>query len=109
MPQSFACMYAHVIFSTKNRGPAITADLQPRLYEYIGGILRNEKCALLAAGGVQDHVHLLISMGREVSIAELVQALKANSSRWIHETFTEHREFAWQSGYAVFSVSHSNL
>ena len=95
MPQSFACMYGHVIFSTKHRAPVLTADLQPRLYEYLGGILRNEKCALLAAGGMPDHVHLLVSLGRELSLAEMVRLMKANSSKWVHETFAAHQDFAW--------------
>lgn len=56
-----------------------------------------------------DHVHLLISLGRETSISELVRELKSNSSRWIHETFPNQRNFAWQSGYAAFSVSPSRL
>jgi putative transposase len=109
MPQSFGALYFHLVFSTKNRQPLIDDDLQARLYEYIGGILRAEKSVLLAAGGMPDHVHLLVSLSRELSIAETLRLVKANSSKWIHETFPDRQHFAWQAGYGAFSVSFSNL
>lgn len=107
MPQSLACLQVHFIFSTRNREPLITKALAPRLYSYIGGIVRDKKCVLLAAGGVADHIHLLISMSREVSASEIMRLVKANSSKWIHETFPDLRRFAWQTGYGAFSVSFS--
>jgi REP element-mobilizing transposase RayT len=109
MGQSLAAMYCHVIFSTKNREPYLTPELQPRLYAYLGGILQPQKSVLLAAGGIADHVHLLISLGRELAIADAVRLLKANSSGWIHDTFPDRQVFAWQVGYGAFSVSYSNL
>ena len=96
-------------FSTKSRVAAITAELQPRLFEYVGGILRAERCCLVAAGGVADHVHLLVSLSREISIAQTVRLIKSNSSRWIHDTFADQKDFAWQTGYGVFAVSFSHL
>src|SRR6516165_9997474 len=69
MPQSFACLHHHLIFSTKNCAPLITPGVQPRLFDYVGGILRSEGCALTAAGGMPDHVHLLVSLDRQVAIA----------------------------------------
>ncbi len=78
-----------------------------RLYGYIGGVLENKKATLICAGGVEDHIHLLTSLPSTVTIAEIVNAMKANSSRWIHETFPDQRDFAWQSGYGAFSVSKS--
>jgi len=109
MPQSFACLNCHIIFSTKNRTPLIAPELAPRLYDYFGGIMKGQACALLTAGGMPDHVHLLVSLSREVSMADAVRVLKANSSKWIHETVSNLRQFAWQNGYAAFSVSYSNL
>ena len=109
MPQSFAAVYVHVVFSTKNREPTIHSDWSERLFEYIGGIVRNRKCELLSAGGMPDHVHLLISLGRECSLADLLRDLKANSSRWVHDEFPGNQGFAWQSGYGAFSVSASKL
>jgi REP element-mobilizing transposase RayT len=109
MPQSLASLNFHLVFSTKNREPFIDGEIQPRLYEYLGGILRAEKSVLLAAGGMADHTHLLVSLSRDRSIAEILRIIKANSSKWIHGTFPDQRGFAWQTGYGAFSVSHSNL
>jgi REP element-mobilizing transposase RayT len=109
MPQSFASLTYHIIFSTKSRAPLLTGELVPRLYDYIGGILKPNDGILLAAGGMPDHVHLLTSLGRETSVAVAVRLIKANSSKWIHETFPEHRSFAWQTGYGAFTVSYSNM
>jgi REP element-mobilizing transposase RayT len=109
MPQSFACLHHHLIFSTRLREPTLDLNLLPRLYQYIGGILRGEGCALVAAGGTRDHVHLLASLSREVSVAEVLRRIKSHSSRWIHETEPRPRSFAWQAGYGAFAVSYSHL
>ncbi len=109
MPQSFACLHYHLIFSTKDRAALLTSECLPRLFAYIGGILRTADASLVAAGGMPDHIHLLVSLGRQVSIAEVLRLLKTNSSRWIHETYPDCRGFAWQSGYGAFSVSFSHL
>jgi REP element-mobilizing transposase RayT len=79
------------------------------LYAYVGGILRNEKGALVAAGGMPDHVHLLISLGRESSVSEVLRQIKGSSSKWIHERIPELRGFGWQDGYAAFAVSYSQI
>jgi putative transposase len=109
MPQSFASLHCHLIYSTKNRVPLITGDIQPRLYGYWGGICQEQGNRLIAAGGTANHVHLLVSLSRDASVAEVVRDLKANSSKWIHETFPASRDFAWQTGYAAFAVSFSNI
>ena len=109
MPQSFVSLHVHVVFSTKNRVALIDDDLQPRLFEYIGGILRGCDSALIAAGGMPDHVHLLVSLGKRSSMADVVRTVKTNSSKWIHETFDDRRQFTWQSGYGAFAVSYSNI
>ena len=70
MPQSFGSLHCHIVFSTKHRQPFISADWQPRLYEYIGGILRGHSNCLVAAGGMPDHIHLLVSMSRTTAVAD---------------------------------------
>jgi putative transposase len=109
VPQSLVSLNVHLIFSTKNREPVIDADLALRLYGYMGGIIRNTGSVLLAVGGMPDHVHLLVSLGRQTCIADLVRDTKANSSAWVHETFPERGSFAWQAGYGAFTVSISVL
>jgi REP element-mobilizing transposase RayT len=108
MPQSFASLHCHIVFSTKRREPRIEAGLQPRLFEYIGGILRHHSCQLIAAGGIPDHVHLLASLGRTVSVADVVRDIKAISSGWLHDELSM-QEFQWQNGYGAFAVSYSNI
>lgn len=109
MPQSFAALAHHFIFSTKDREPLLAWEIQPRLFDYMGGILGSTGCVLEAAGGMPDHVHLLVSMDREHSVAEVLRTVKAGSSRWIHEEFSGRLSaFAWQAGYGAFSVSHSH-
>ncbi len=108
MPQSFGSIHCHIVFSTKHRDAWIKPDVQPRLYEYIGGILRSDASQLIAAGGMPDHVHLLVSMGRTLAVADAVRLIKSNSSGWLRET-VGLQGFHWQDGYGAFSVSHSNL
>jgi putative transposase len=109
MPQSFTCLHYHLVFSTKHRLPQITEELAPRLYAYLGGILRTDKGCLIAVGGMPDHVHLLARVGKQTSVARALRVLKANSSKWVHETFPDRRDFAWQTGYGAFAVSYSHL
>ncbi len=109
MPQSFASLHCHIIFSTKGRAPMIKPDVELRLIEYIGGILHKRGCQLVKGGGERDHLHLLVSFSREISVAEAMRLVKANSSKWIHETFPDQARFAWQAGYGAFAVSYSNL
>src|SRR4051812_1239946 len=102
-------MYVHLVFSTKHRAAAIHPEWAQRLYDYIGGIVARRKGKLLAAGGMPDHVHLLVSLGREWSLSELLRDVKAGSSKWVHETFEADATFEWQNGFGAFSVSMSSL
>jgi putative transposase len=104
MSHSYASQLMHCVFSTKERRPLITAELQIRLFAYIGGIARENKMKLLSAGGIADHVHLLLSLSKTMNISKAMQLLKGGSSKWIHDTFPEHRLFEWQEGYGAFSI-----
>ena len=108
MGHSYAALYYHVVFSTKDRRPEISTDLRSRLCDYIGGIVKGENGTLLAAGGVADHLHLLAAFHGTTSVADMMRQIKTNSSKWIHETFPANAGFAWQSGYGAFTVSQSN-
>ncbi len=104
MAHSFVNQLLHCVFSTKERRPFITPDLQARLYPCIGGIANENKIKLIVAGGMADHIHLLVSLPSTLSIAKAMQLVKGGSSKWIHDTFAEHRRFEWQEGYAAFSI-----
>jgi len=107
VPGTYSQILLHIVFSTKGREPWISPEIADRLYPFIGGIIRAERGVLLAIGGVEDHVHLLVRWRPDGSISDLMRTSKARSSRWVHETYPAVREFAWQEGYAVFSVSRS--
>jgi putative transposase len=109
MAHTFINSLLHCVFSTKERRPFITPALQARLFQYIGGISRENKIKLLSAGGIDDHVHLLISMPSTISISKAMQLIKGGSSKWIHETFAELRHFEWQEGYGAFSIGISDV
>jgi REP element-mobilizing transposase RayT len=97
----------HVVFSTKGRQAWISADIAERLYSYIGGIVRAEKGVLYDAGGIEDHVHLYLRWRTDGCISDLMRAVKARSTLWLHDPFPKLSEFASQEGYSVFSVSKS--
>jgi len=99
----------HCVFSTKERVPLITSALETRLWPYVGGIARENKMKLIVIGGTADHAHALLSLPSTMSFAKAVQLIKGGSSKWIHDTFDEHRKFAWQEGYGAFSVSSSQV
>ena len=98
----------HVVFGTKERRPLILDAFRTRLYEYMAGIAREEFGHAVRIGGTDDHMHALMKLRTDVSVAEAVRKWKSLSSGWLHKTVPEARAFAWQSGYGAFSVSHSN-
>lgn len=109
MPHSYVCYLMHCVFSTKERLPLITTELEDRLWPYLGGIARENKMKAMAIGGTSDHLHALLSLPSTMSFAKAVQLIKGGSSKWIHDTFRGHRKFAWQEGYGAFSVSSSQV
>lgn len=97
----------HVIFSTKHRSPLILDSWRDDLFAYIGGTAKDHKTVLLKAGGIEDHIHLLLKLHPPFAGSSTVQLLKANSSKWINEERKTTKPFQWQRGYGVFSVSQS--
>ncbi len=109
MPQSLSNVLLHIVFSTKGRRPWIDPAVEDDLHEYLGGICNDLGCQPHRIGGVPDHVHLACSLSRTVAIAALVQEIKQGSSHWIKSRGDAYRDFAWQNGYAAFSVGQSQL
>ena len=107
MGHTYTDLLAHVIFSTKDRAPLLDGELKARLFPYMGGILRELGGTPLLINGPADHVHLLFLTPTKTTLSELDGKLKANSSGWVHREFSDRGTFAWQTGYAAFSVSHS--
>ena len=109
MGHTYTALHYHIVFGTKGRVPSIRPDVQTRLYDYIAGIVRSENGIPLALGGMPDHLHLLATLHPSICVADLLRRIKANSSKWAHEDLPGMQAFAWQSGYAGFTVSQSNL
>ncbi len=109
MPQSLSSLVFHLVFSTQHRRAQISREIEPALYKYIAGVLRSKQSRLLAAGGMPDHLHLLVSLGRQISVSEALRDIKSNSSRWIRGNVSNRSRFGWQTGYAAFSVSFSQI
>jgi putative transposase len=107
MPGTFHQILLHIVFSTKGRHPWITPEVAERLYPYIGGIIRSEKGVLYEIGGMPDHLHLYLRWRPDATISDLMREVKARSSLWVHQMFPALAGFAWQEGYAPFSVSKS--
>jgi REP element-mobilizing transposase RayT len=109
MSQSFTNLLYHLVFSTKDRRPIITLDYQPRLYDYIGGIIRELGGVSLGINGIEDHVHVVTKLRPDKALSDVLRVLKCNASGWMHDVFPSLAEFSWQRGYAAFTVSQSNL
>jgi len=109
MPQSLVQIYLHIVFSTKDRRPFLRDNkIRERLHSYLVGACKGQKCPSQQVGGVEDHVHLLVRLGKAVGIATLVRELKRESSKWM-KTELNHRDFKWQSGYGTFSISPNHV
>jgi putative transposase len=109
MPRAHTRLCFHIVFATKGRHPWIAPVLASELYPFLGAIVRDQGGSLIAVGGMPDHVHLLVALRPHPSVATVVKAIKGNSSRWINESRRAPEHFAWQEGYAAFSVSESVL
>ena len=104
MPQSLDCVIIHLVFSTKDRAPLITEAIEPELHAYLASLCRSHGCNAYRVGGVQDHVHIVASLGRTITISQLVEKLKKASSKWMKTNGSTFSNFYWQSGSGVFSV-----
>ncbi len=109
MPQSLVKLLVHVVFSTKNRANLITPEIEEGLFGYMHGIVENNKSKLILANGTTNHVHLLISLGKVLSISELVGDIKRDSSVWIKTKGSQFNNFHWQEGYGAFSVGQTQV
>ena len=109
MPQSLSSVLVHLIFSTKNRWPFITPEIEKELHPYMALIFKALKAPSLTIGGFDDHVHILFSLARTINIAELVEEVKTDSSKWIKTKVVTFRKFQWQRGYGAFSIGQSQV
>jgi len=109
MAHTYTNLLIHGLFSTKERRPVLDAELRRELFAYMGGIIAHLKSRPLLINGPKDHVHLLFVLPASLALSDLMEKVKANSSKWVHERWPRRSLFGWQEGYTAFSVSQSNL
>ena len=109
MAQSLSSILIHLIFSTKHREPFITDLIEPELHPYMAKIFRELKSPSLAINGTADHLHILFSLARTITVSDIVQEVKSESSKWIKTKGAEFRNFHWQRGYGAFSIGQSQV
>jgi putative transposase len=104
MSQSLDYVLLHLVFSTKERYPFLSDSVRDKMHAYLATVARDKGCACHRVGGIADHIHIAVQLSRTITIAQLVEALKTSSSRWIKRQAPEFAKFAWQRGYGIFSV-----
>ena len=109
MAETYASLYVHLVFSTKDRQPTLHADFRERIWRYLGGIARGEEMRAIEVGGAADHIHALLSLAPTLAPATVAKLLKGNSSKWINESLDLPTRFEWQEGYGAFSVGVSQI
>lgn len=105
MPQSLSKNYVHIVFSTKYRQPFITDDIEDALFAYLGAMCKDMDCPPIKIGGYRDHVHILCLLSRKIAMMDLLEEIKAHSSKWMKTHGPAFENFYWQDGYAAFSVN----
>jgi len=109
MAQSLSKVVLHIIFSTKDRESWLDSDVRPRMHAYLAAVCRDLGAQLVRVGGVADHVHIVTTLPRTLSQAQMIERIKKVSSKWIKTLDARYRGFFWQRGYGAFSVSPSQL
>jgi REP element-mobilizing transposase RayT len=109
MPNTFTQIYIQTVFTVQNRLSLIGKEWQEELFKYITGIVQNNGHKMIAINGMPDHLHLFIGMKPNQSLSDLMQDVKGDSSKWIHEKGFVKGKFEWQSGYGGFSYSISQI
>ena len=109
MPQSLAKILVHLVFSTKNREPVLTEPVRAPLCAYASAVLRDLDSHVVAINAWRDHVHILFTLSKNRSLAQVVMEVKRATSKWIKTQGPEFAKFHWQSGYGAFSIGQSGV
>lgn len=107
MAQSLSKLFVHIVYHIKTTSVKIRREDKTDLYAYMGAIIKDNDCVPISINGVEDHVHILCVISKNIALAKLVEEIKGNSSRWIKTFNPYYKAFAWQGGYGGFSVSPS--
>jgi putative transposase len=109
MGNTFTQIYLQFVFAVQDRYSLINNAWKNELYQYITGIIRNNKHKLIAINGTANHLHVFIGYKPHQLIPDLLRDIKGGSSKWINEKGFVQSKFSWQAGYGAFSYSHSQI
>ena len=109
MSQSLSKLYVHIIFHVKNERPLICGEDEKELYAYIGGIIKQTSSYPISINGTSNHIHVLSTLSKNISLADFIKKIKGNSSRWMKTKGLDYKNFEWQGGYSGYSVSQSKV
>ena len=109
MPQSLAALSIHLVFSTKDRVPFLTPEIELELFPYMATIFQASHSPALIINGAADHVHCLFSLAHTVAVCDVVEEVKRESSKWIKTKGNRFESFHWQAGYGAFSIGQSQV
>ncbi|MEQ8382089.1 MAG: IS200/IS605 family transposase [Coleofasciculus sp. A1-SPW-01] len=109
MRSNFTQLYLHCVWATWDRLPLLTSDIQEAVYAAIIGECQQLKCTVISLGGIEDHVHLLISFLPTIAVSDLIKQVKGSSSHLVTHKIKPGEFFKWQGSYGAFTVSHDNL
>jgi REP element-mobilizing transposase RayT len=105
MAQSLSDIYIHLTFSTYLRRLHLDMESRNNVFAYINGIMKNLHAAVLQIGGVEDHIHILFRLPKDIALMDIIRNVKGSSSKMLRSGGLKHRTFAWQAGYCAISVS----
>ena len=109
MANTYTKLNIHIVFHVKGTRVTLRPQDLGQMFQYIGGIIKNIGGYPITVGGISNHIHILATMPKTMSVSEFVQKIKANSSKWIKTVDEYYESFAWQEGYGAFCVSPSLL
>ncbi|MDF2157648.1 IS200/IS605 family transposase [Algoriphagus sp. CAU 1675] len=109
MANTFTQIHIQVVFATQFRKAQISPLWESRLYEYIIGIFNFYGHRVLSINGMPDHIHILFGFNPDQSLSDLIQKVKASSSKWINEEKLSPSKFSWQAGFGAFSYTKSDV
>ena len=105
MADTYLSLRVHLVWATKNRRPWLDPEWRSRLFACAAAVIERRGGKLLCAGGTRDHIHLYLEPPGSLALSDLVSGIKTTTSKWIHESLPQRRDFKWQHGYGAFSVT----
>lgn len=108
-PGTFTQMYVQLVFAVQNRDNLLSKPIRPKVFEYIGGILRDQKNKPIIINGTNDHLHILFRLNPAISVSDTVHDIKRGSSIFINSQRLIPLRFSWQEGYGGFTYSRSEI